>query len=101
MELGYSFTSGLEECRNALASLGAREITPGCVARVLSHMARSCSGLDDAGGLQTFWGATGTSPDLTKDKSADGSSTNTWNVEIFVQALKEVVSFAFKIITKK
>lgn len=92
MELGYSFTSSVDECRSALAGLGAREISPACVARVLAHMARSCSNLDDAGGLQSFWGNSATSQD-SKEKASDSTIPTTWNVEVFIQTLKEIVSF--------
>lgn len=92
MELGYGFTSSVEECRSALAGLGAREISPACAARVLAHMARSCNNLDDAGGLQSYWGNSGAAQDANKEKSGDGVAPTTWNVEIFVQALKEIVS---------
>lgn len=93
MELGYSFTSSVEECRTSLAGLGAREISPTCAARVLSHMARSCSSnLDDAGGLQSFWGNSAASQDSGKEKSSETVTATTWNVEVFIQALKEIVS---------
>lgn len=95
MELGYGFTSSVEECRSALAGLGAREISPVCAARVLAHMARSCNNLDDAGGLQSFWSNSGTTQDANKEKSSDNSAPSTWNIEVFVQALKEIVSINF------
>lgn len=91
MELGYGFTSSVEECRNSLASLGARELTPRCVAKILGYMARTCSGLEDAGGLHSFWENSGANQD-NKEKSGDAPIT--WNMEVFVQAVKEVVSFA-------
>lgn len=91
MELGYSFTSSVEECRSALTGLGAREISPVCAARVLAHMARTCnSNLDDAGGL-SFWGNSTAAQDSSKEKSSESIPT-TWNVEVFIQALKEIVS---------
>lgn len=85
MELGYGFTSTVDECRSALAGLGAREISPLAAARVLSHMARTYNGLNDAGGLQSFRGDT--------SSDADGNAATTWNVEVFIQTLKEIVSF--------
>ncbi|XP_076286498.1 CCR4-NOT transcription complex subunit 1 isoform X4 [Lasioglossum baleicum] len=92
MELGYGFTNSVEECRSALAGLGAREISPACAARVLGHMARTCSNLDDAGGLQSYWGNSGAAQDANKEKSADNAAPTTWNVEVFIQALKEIQS---------
>lgn len=91
MELGYGFTSSVEECRSALAGLGAREISPTCAARVVAHMARSCNSLDDTGDLQSFWGNSGAAQDVSKEKSADNAAPTTWNVEVFIQALKEIV----------
>lgn len=87
MELGYGFTSSVEECRSSLSSLGAGEITPLCAAKVLSHMARTCTGLEDAAGLHSFWGNSSTNQD-GKEKS---DSPTTWNVEVFIQTLKEIV----------
>ncbi|KAG8039882.1 hypothetical protein G9C98_000611 [Cotesia typhae] len=91
MELGYGFTNNVEECRAALTGLGAREISPLAAARVLAHMARTYSGLDDAGGLQSFWSISSNNADGNKDKS-DGNPPSTWNVEVFVQTLKEIQS---------
>lgn len=92
MEMGYGFTNNVDDCRAALVALGGREISAICVARVLSHMARTCTGLEDAGGLQSFWANTSGSVDTAKDKSLDGSAPTTWNIEVFVQTLKEIVS---------
>ncbi|XP_019755712.2 CCR4-NOT transcription complex subunit 1 isoform X2 [Dendroctonus ponderosae] len=71
-ELGYIFTSTLEECRNSIIKLGGRDIAPSTVARVLAVMCRTHTGLDDA--LGAF----------------KGSEVRSWNIEIFVQALKEI-----------
>lgn len=100
MELGYSFTSNVDECRSSLAGLGAREISPTCVARVLAHMARSCSNLEDAGGLQPFWGNSAASQDSSKEKSSDSSIPTTWNVEVFIQTLKEMVIVCFMLLCR-
>lgn len=90
MELGYGFTNSVDECRSALSGLGAREISPLAAARVLSHMARSYTGLDDAGGLQSFW-VNASNSEVNKDKSSDGNPPTTWNVEVFIQTLMEIV----------
>ncbi|CAH0545815.1 unnamed protein product [Brassicogethes aeneus] len=71
-EVGYAFTASVEECRSHLLKLGGRDISPGVVARVISVMSRTHSGLDDS----------------FNKNSVDRS---TWNIEVFVQALKEVV----------
>lgn len=47
MEMGYNFTSSVENCRSALNSLGGRDLNPAAIARILSMMARTHSGLDD------------------------------------------------------
>lgn len=51
MEMGYNFTSSVEACRNALGSLGGRDVSAAAVARILSMMARTHMGLDD----QVWW----------------------------------------------
>ncbi|KAK7790471.1 hypothetical protein R5R35_006209 [Gryllus longicercus] len=102
MELGYGCCSSLEECRSALVNMGAgREISPAAVARVLGMMIRTHTGLDsvDQVQLQTptnFWGSgnSGDSSSINKDKGGnvqDGNHPTTWNIEIFVQTLKELV----------
>ena len=87
MELGYGLTSSVEECRSSLSRLGVRDINPTCAAKVLSHMARTCSGLEDAAGLHSFWGSG--SNQENKDKL---DTPTTWNVEVFVQTIREIVS---------
>ncbi|XP_063227280.1 CCR4-NOT transcription complex subunit 1 isoform X2 [Bacillus rossius redtenbacheri] len=88
-EVGYSFCSSVEECRANLASVGgARELTPPAVARALAMMARTHSGLEERAPLQAtpFWG-----PEPTKDKPSSAADPTSWNIEVFVQALKELV----------
>lgn len=77
-EIGYGLTSSVEECRNNLMKLGGRDISPSVVARVLTVMCRTHSGLEDSLNIQTPG---------SFNKSAEG---RTWNVEVLVQALKEV-----------
>lgn len=78
LEVGYSWTENLEGCRERLSSM-AGEIKPGVVARVLGMMARSHTGLPSS-----LWPSETDKPDQPP--------LNTWNVDVFVQALKEVVS---------
>lgn len=40
-EIGYGFTSSVEECRNNIMKLGGRDISPGVIARVLAVMCRT------------------------------------------------------------
>lgn len=67
-------------------SLHLRELSSTVVARVLTMMVRTHTGLDDL----AYW----TNSDSNKEKtiSENSSSCNTWNVEVFVQLLKEFVS---------
>ncbi|XP_023027069.1 CCR4-NOT transcription complex subunit 1 isoform X2 [Leptinotarsa decemlineata] len=80
-EIGYNLTSSLEECRNNLIKLGGRDLSPGIVARILSVMCRTHSGLEESLGVQT--------PGSFNKGSENRSS---WNMEIFIQALKEIVT---------
>ncbi|KAF8774617.1 CCR4-NOT transcription complex subunit 1 like protein [Argiope bruennichi] len=87
-EMGYNFTASVEECKNNMAQIGLREIKPSLVARVLSMMARSHTGLTDAMPLQNMnsnmvmWGG-------EKEKS-EVNQQATWNVEVFVQAVRDL-----------
>lgn len=82
----------LEECRNSLMQFGARELTPVSVARVLSTMAQTTSGLTDQIGVQTL-GTSGPWND-SKDK-ADMLGPGSWNVDIFVQVVHDLVREMF------
>ncbi|KAF2893609.1 hypothetical protein ILUMI_12564 [Ignelater luminosus] len=77
-EMGYGFTSSVDECRNSLLKLVGRDVNPSTVARTLSLMCRTHSGLEESLNIQT-------------PGSFNKDGRNTWNVEVFVQALKEVV----------
>ena len=72
----------MAECRRALSSLGTRELSPAAVARVLGAMVRTHSGLDH-------------SPNFWADKEKPEAMPHTWNVDVFVQTIKEVVSRTF------
>lgn len=97
IEIGYGFCSSVEECRHQLVTLGVRDLGASATAKVLSMMVRSHTGLDDPLANSSFWpqqsggdigGAGG------KEKSGgDGNGSGgpiTWNVEVFVQAIKEI-----------
>nr|CAD7424776.1 unnamed protein product [Timema monikensis] len=93
-EVGYGFCSSLDECRNTLVGLmGGRDISAGMVARVLSMMARTHSGLEEQVALQSlqttssFW-----EQPSNKDKNtSDTNHATAWGIEVFVQVLKEQV----------
>lgn len=76
-EIGYGLTSSVEECRGNLVKLGGREVSPAVIARVLTVMCRTHSGLEDSLNVQTPGGF------------SKGGEGRAWNVEVFVQALKE------------
>nr|CAD7404198.1 unnamed protein product [Timema poppensis] len=94
-EVGYGFCSSLDECRNTLVGLmGGRDISAGMVARVLSMMARTHSGLEEQVALQSlqttssFW-----EQPSNKDKNtSDTNHATAWAIDVFVQVLKEQVS---------
>lgn len=80
-EIGYGFTSSVEECRNNIMKLGGRDISPGVIARVLAVMCRTHSGLEESLNIQTPG---------SFNKGPDGRVS--WNAEVLIQALKEVVA---------
>lgn len=89
--MGYSICSSLEECRRNLLSVtngnGSSVIFgPLSIAKVLSMMIRTHTGLDSQSSL-TYWPGDNTNHD------PDKTSKNliTWNVDIFVLAIKDLV----------
>uniref|UniRef100_A0A1Y9H2G9 Uncharacterized protein n=1 Tax=Anopheles dirus TaxID=7168 RepID=A0A1Y9H2G9_9DIPT len=100
VEVGYSFTATLDDCRNHLLKVGGREITPQDVAKIVSSMCLTHETLSESNiNLPTpsaFW-PQGSDP-ATGQKGKDGgnggssaSENTTWKPEVLVQALKEVV----------
>ncbi|XP_077294792.1 CCR4-NOT transcription complex subunit 1 isoform X2 [Arctopsyche grandis] len=88
-EIGYSFTSSVEECKSNILNLGGRDISSADVARILITMARNPTFSSDNAPLQTpgnFW----ISRDSIKKDPIGHGSQDSWNVEVFVQALKEL-----------
>ncbi|XP_077972852.1 CCR4-NOT transcription complex subunit 1-like [Styela clava] len=84
-EIGYSSCSSVEECRKILVQYGVT-VNASQVARVLGMMASTISEpLDNIPPLQSLSGG-GTWSD-SKDKN---ESSNSWNVEAFVQAVKDL-----------
>ncbi|XP_072381588.1 CCR4-NOT transcription complex subunit 1-like [Diabrotica undecimpunctata] len=79
-ELGYNFTSSVEECRNNLMKLGGRDISPAIVSRILAVMCRTHSGLEDSISIQTPG---------SFNKGSDNRTS--WNIDNLIQALKEIV----------
>lgn len=92
MELGYSVCSSLEECRRKLLALAdgcvpSVVFSPQSIAKVLSMMIRTHTGLDSQLSLPYSLGI--------KDHDVENVSSfvkcTTWNVEIFVKTIKELV----------
>lgn len=93
MEMGYSICSSIEECRRNLLSVtgvsGSSVIFGSTsIARVLSMMIRTHTGLDTQSSL-TYWPGDNSSHD--KDKTTNNSIS--WNVEVFAHTVKELVIF--------
>uniref|UniRef100_A0A2K5VBI5 CCR4-NOT transcription complex subunit 1 n=1 Tax=Macaca fascicularis TaxID=9541 RepID=A0A2K5VBI5_MACFA len=91
-EVGYGFCASIEECRNIIMQFGVREVTAAQVARVLGMMARTHSGLTDGIPLQSISAPGSGIWSDGKDKS-DGAQAHTWNVEVLIDVLKELLSF--------
>lgn len=92
MEMGYSICSSLEECRKNLLSVisgnGSSSVIfgPLSIAKVLSMMIRTHTGLDSQSNL-TYWPGDNANHDL--DKSSVNCTT--WNVDVFVHTIKDLV----------
>lgn len=93
MEMGYSICTSLEECRQNLLSVTGGSSSsvifgPASIAKVLSMMIRTYSGLDTQSTL-TYWPGDNANHDL--DKPSNNSIT--WNVEVFVHTIKDLVLY--------
>ncbi|GCC35607.1 hypothetical protein chiPu_0014093 [Chiloscyllium punctatum] len=88
-EVGYGFCTSVEECRQIILQFGVRDVTASQVARVLGMMARTHSGLTDGISLQSISAPSSGIWSDGKDKS-DSAQAHTWNVEIFIDVVKEV-----------
>ncbi|KAJ3597139.1 hypothetical protein NHX12_003539 [Muraenolepis orangiensis] len=88
-EVGYGFCASVDECRNIILQYGVREVTASQVARVLGMMARTHSGLADGIPLQSISTPGSSIWSDGKDKT-DGSQSHTWNVDVFIDVVKEV-----------
>ncbi|CAF0872020.1 unnamed protein product, partial [Didymodactylos carnosus] len=84
IEMGYSFTSSIEDCRNALVQFGVQEIKPLNIARILGAMAKTHTGLTE----NTIIYNLNSQDSNSNEKSINQSQT--WNVEIFVHAVNDL-----------
>lgn len=85
-EVGYGFTASVEECRQGLMAMGLRDPGPCMVARVLCMMANTHTGLTEP--LQGLGSSATGSSSWGPDKDSGHAS---WNIDIFVQALYDLV----------
>ncbi|CAM4904070.1 unnamed protein product [Rotaria socialis] len=84
LEMGYDFTSSIEHCRNALVHFGLQELKPSTIARILSAMIKTHSGLNENTSIYDSNG-------VEMIANSDKSSTPTWNVDTFVIAINDLV----------
>lgn len=109
MEMGYSFTQSVEDCKSHLIKCGGRDISAQDVAKIISLMCLTHTNLSDSSiNLPTpnaFWPSNTNSNTNSNDTPNNNSGGNvvtssqkekmtiensSWKPEIFVQALKEV-----------
>ncbi|XP_039763279.1 CCR4-NOT transcription complex subunit 1 isoform X3 [Pararge aegeria] len=89
-EIGYSFTTSVDDCKNNMINFGVREPTAIDIARIISMMVRFHATLQEGPLIQTpgnFW----MNHEAKKDGITHGHP-ETWNAEVFVQTLKELAS---------
>ncbi|CAF0830698.1 unnamed protein product [Rotaria sordida] len=84
LEMGYDFTSSIEHCRNALVHFGLQELKPSTIARILSSMIKTHSGLTEN---TSIYDSNGVEMITNNDKN----SSQTWNVDTFVIAINDLV----------
>lgn len=84
-ELGYKCTSDVSVCKDLLSSFSP--LTEVTVARILGAIVRSDAGLQDhENAFSTFFSALGrgTLPDMPP--------VNSWNTDVLVESIKQLVS---------
>ena len=102
IEIGYSFTSSVEECKSHLMKGGGRDVTAQDVAKIIALMCQTHSNLSDSSiNLPTpnaFWPNSSQANDSSASSGAAQSKDKlttidnlSWKADVFIQALKEVV----------
>lgn len=102
IEIGYAFTSSLDECKSHLIKGGGRDVTAQDVAKIIALMCQTHANLSDSSiNLPTpnaFWPNSSQANDPTASSVSTQSKDKlttienlSWKPEVFVQALKEVV----------
>lgn len=90
MEMGYSACSSIEECRQKLSSLidesGRSDVfQSGFVAKILSMMIRTHTDLHAQPTINSH-----SDPDITSN------NMRTWNVEVFVSTIQDLVLYCYQ-----
>ncbi|XP_065678715.1 CCR4-NOT transcription complex subunit 1 isoform X1 [Hydra vulgaris] len=80
-ELGYGCIATREDCRETISHINIANLTPAVVAMVLAMMARTRVGLDGSGSIQNY---------SRCSISTNDKRPQSWNVEIFIDVLKEI-----------
>lgn len=101
LEIGYSFTSSVDDCKSHLMKGGGRDVTSQDVAKIISLMCVTHANLSDSSiNLPTpsaFWPNSSQANDPSSTGSAQAKEklttieNSSWKPEVFIQALKEVV----------
>lgn len=97
LEIGYSFTASVDECKSHLMKAGGRDITAHDVAKIISLMCKTHTNLSDSSiNLPTpnaFWSLSASTQggDGEKKDKLTTIDNSSWKPEIFVQTLKDVV----------
>ncbi|XP_031558067.1 CCR4-NOT transcription complex subunit 1-like isoform X2 [Actinia tenebrosa] len=85
-EIGYVCCQSIEDCRNTLVQFGLRDIKPAAIARAIGMMVKTAYGLAQHIPLQNL----NSSASALDKKPEDENQLSTWNIEIFVQVVKEL-----------
>ncbi|CAF4148281.1 unnamed protein product, partial [Rotaria sp. Silwood2] len=98
LEMGYDFTSSIEHCRNALVHFGLQELKPSTIARILSSMIKTHSGLTENTPIYVNKTKKYFCKNSLEDSNGvemitnnDKNSSQTWNVDTFVIAINDLV----------
>jgi len=85
LEMGYHFTSTVQECRASLLKFQGRELCGAqTIAKVIGVMVRTHTGLDENNSLPL------SAPDNGSAWDKSEKSEKTWNMEVFVQSIHEL-----------
>jgi CCR4-NOT transcription complex subunit 1 len=103
LEMGYNFTLSVENCRNALVHFGLQELKPSIIARMISAMIKTHSGLNENTHIYVnkhfiFSNFIFINIKYIQDSNGADIITNneknslqTWNVDTFVLAINDLV----------